>query len=181
MLSKKPNLWLFLQGFSFFCLSESTIKHMVFQHWWTKTNKTNGFSPTRHLHQTLNLDTYMRHLLPLIRHFMRTKMNAAMSLLENKTPLLGFFAGIIFKKVAFWRSYVFLDLMGRCASTNDPRSFDYQLYTTFRRGVKMVHTVFEMVFGPKRTSTIWRYDVMIIWYDDTMIVCYRDIMILRIS
>ena len=75
-----------------------------------------------------------------------------------------------FKKVAFWRSYGFLDVMGRCASTNDPRSFDYQLYTTFRRGVKVVHTVFEVVFGPKRTSTIWCYDVMIIWYHDTMIV-----------
>ena len=60
-----------------------------------------------------------------------------------------------FKKVAFWRSYGFLDVMGRCASTNDPRSFDYQLYMTFRRGVKVVHTVFEVVFGPKRTSTIW--------------------------
>ena len=56
----------------------------------------------------------------------------------------------------------FLDVMGRCASTNDPRSFDYQLYTTFRRGVKVVHTVFEGVFGPKRTSTIWCYDVMIL-------------------
>ena len=67
-----------------------------------------------------------------------------------------------FKKVAFRRSYGFLDVMGRCASTNDPRSFDYQLYTTFRRGVKVVHTVFEVVFGPKRTSTIWCYDVMII-------------------
>ena len=86
----------------------------------------------------------------------------------------------VFKKVAFWRSYGFLDVMGRCASTNDPRSFDYQLYTTFRRGVKVVHTVFEVVFGPKRTSTIWCYDVMIIRYDDTMIVCYRDSMILRI-
>ena len=64
-----------------------------------------------------------------------------------------------FKKVAFWRSYVFLDVMGRCASTNDPRSFDYQLYTTFRRGVKVVHTVFEVIFGPKMTSTIWCYDV----------------------
>ena len=67
-----------------------------------------------------------------------------------------------FKKVAFWRSYGFLDVMGRCASTNDPRSFDYQLYTTFRRGVKVVHTVFEVIFGPKMTSTIWCYDVMII-------------------
>ena len=72
--------------------------------------------------------------------------------------------GLIFfvKKVAFWRSYGFLDVMGRCASTNDPRSFDYQLYTTFRRGVKVVHTVFEAVFGPKRTSNIWCYDVMIL-------------------
>ena len=62
-----------------------------------------------------------------------------------------------------------MDVMGRCASTNDPRSFDYQLYTTFRRGVKVVHTVFEVVFGPKRT---WCYDVkfMIIGYDDAMIV-----------
>ena len=68
----------------------------------------------------------------------------------------------VFKKVSFWRSYGFLDVMGRCASTNDPRSFDYQLYTTFRRGVKVVHTVFEVVFGPKRTSTIWCYDVMIV-------------------
>ena len=61
-----------------------------------------------------------------------------------------------------------MDVMGRCASTNDPRSFDYQLYTTFRRGVKVVHTVFEVVYGPKRTSTIWCYDVMTIWYDDTI-------------
>ena len=68
-----------------------------------------------------------------------------------------------------------MDVMGRCASTNDPRSFDYQLYTTFRRGVKVVHTVFEVVFGPKRTSTIWCYDVMAICDDDTMIVCYRDV------
>ena len=67
-----------------------------------------------------------------------------------------------FKKVSFERSYGFLDVMGRCASTNDPRSFDYQLYTPFRRGVKVVHTVFEVVFGPKRTLTIWCYDVMII-------------------
>ena len=74
-----------------------------------------------------------------------------------------------------------MDVMGRCASTNDPRSFDYQLYTTFRRGVKVVHTVFEVVFGPKRTSTIWCYDIMIICYDDAMRVCYRDSMILRIT
>ena len=66
-----------------------------------------------------------------------------------------------FKKVAFERSYGFLDVMGRCASTNDPRSFDHQLYTTFRRRVNVVHTVFEVVFGAKRTSTIWCYDVMI--------------------
>ena len=44
----------------------------------------------------------------------------------------------------------------------------------------MVQTVFEVVFGPKMTSTFLCYDVMIISYDDTMIVCYRDSMILRI-
>ena len=66
-----------------------------------------------------------------------------------------FWGDFFFKKVAFWRSYGFLDVMGRCASTNDPRSFDYQFYTTFRRGVKVVHTVFEVIFGPKVASTIW--------------------------
>ena len=36
----------------------------------------------------------------------------------------------------FLRSYGFLDVIGRCASKNDPRSFDFQLSTTFGRGVK---------------------------------------------
>ena len=44
----------------------------------------------------------------------------------------------------------------------------------------MVQTVFEVVFGPKMTSTFLCYNVMIILDDDTMIVCYRDSMILRI-
>ena len=38
-----------------------------------------------------------------------------------------------FKKVAFWRSYGFLDVIGRCALKNDPRSFDLQLSTIFGR------------------------------------------------
>ena len=51
-----------------------------------------------------------------------------------------------FKKVAFWRSYGFLDVIGRCALKNDPRSFDLQLSTTFGRGVKVVHTIFLLTF-----------------------------------
>ena len=30
-----------------------------------------------------------------------------------------------------WRSYDFLDVMGRCSSKNDPQGFDFQLSTTF--------------------------------------------------
>ena len=36
----------------------------------------------------------------------------------------------------FGRGYGFLDVVGRCASKNEPQSFDFQLSTTFGRGVK---------------------------------------------
>ena len=49
----------------------------------------------------------------------------------------------------FWRSYGFLDVIGRCAMKNDPRSFDFLLSTAFGRGVKVVHTIFGMTFGQK--------------------------------
>ena len=42
----------------------------------------------------------------------------------------------------FWRSYVILDVTGSCSSKNDPRGFDFQLSTTFGRGVKVVQTIF---------------------------------------
>ena len=53
----------------------------------------------------------------------------------------------------FWRSYGVLDVIGRCASKNDPRGFDFQLSTTFGRGVKVVQTIFGHDFWPKMTFT----------------------------
>ena len=52
------------------------------------------------------------------------------------------------------RSYGFLDVIGRCASKNDPQSFDFQLSTTFGRGVKVVHTIFGHDFWLIITFTI---------------------------
>ena len=44
-----------------------------------------------------------------------------------------------------------MDVIGRCASRNDLRGFDFQLSTTFGRGVKVVHTIFGHGFRPKMT------------------------------
>ena len=46
-------------------------------------------------------------------------------------------------------------MIGRCALKNDPRSFDFQLSTTFGRGVKVVHTIFGHDFWPKMTFTFF--------------------------
>ena len=44
----------------------------------------------------------------------------------------------------FLRSYGFLDVIGRVASKNDPRSFDFQLSTTFGRELLAKHDVHKM-------------------------------------
>ena len=50
----------------------------------------------------------------------------------------------------FLRSHGFLNIIGRCALKHDPKSFDFQLSTTFGRGVKVVHTpILVMTFGQK--------------------------------
>ena len=46
-----------------------------------------------------------------------------------------------------------MDVIGRCASKNDPRSFDFQLSTTFGRGVKEMVCIFGHDFWPKMTFT----------------------------
>ena len=48
----------------------------------------------------------------------------------------------------------FLNVIDRCAAKNDPRSFDAQLFTTFGRGVKVVHTIFGHDFRLKMTSRL---------------------------
>ena len=46
----------------------------------------------------------------------------------------------------FWRSYGGLDVIGRCASKNDPRGFDFQVSTTFGKGVKEIVFIFHFDF-----------------------------------
>ena len=48
-----------------------------------------------------------------------------------------------------------MDVIGRCASKNDPQSFDFQLSTTFGRGVKEIVSIFAPDFRPKMTSTLF--------------------------
>ena len=47
----------------------------------------------------------------------------------------------------------FLDVTGSCSSKNDPRGFDFQLSTTFGRGVKEMVCIFGHDFWPKMTFT----------------------------
>ena len=47
----------------------------------------------------------------------------------------------------FLRSYGFLDVIGRCALKNDPRSFDFPLSTIFGRGMKGYTQFLVMTFG----------------------------------
>ena len=44
-----------------------------------------------------------------------------------------------------------MDVVGRCASKNDPQRFDFQLSTTFGRGVKVVRTS-ERTFWTSETA-----------------------------
>ena len=48
----------------------------------------------------------------------------------------------------FLRSYGFLDVIGRCASKSYPKSFDFQLSTTFGGGVKEIVSIFAPDFRP---------------------------------
>ena len=54
-----------------------------------------------------------------------------------------------------------LDVTGRCASKNDPQSFDFQLSTTFGRGVKEIVSIFAPDFRPKMTSRL-----LVFWLED---------------
>ena len=53
----------------------------------------------------------------------------------------------------FWRRHGFLDVIGRCASKNDPRGFDFQLSTTLGGGVKEMVSLFGHDFWPKMAFT----------------------------
>ena len=52
------------------------------------------------------------------------------------------------KMPVFEELWVF-DMIGRCASKNDPQSFDVQLSMTFGRGVKEIVSIFFPTFGQK--------------------------------
>ena len=57
--------------------------------------------------------------------------------------------------------WFFLDVISRCASKNDPQSFDFQLSTTFGGGVKEIVSIFAPDFRPKMTSRL-----LVFWLED---------------
>ena len=80
------------------------------------------------------------------------------SLFDTQKKLTKFSTTVFVGKLAnclFRRSYGFLDVIGRCASKNDSRGFDFQPSTIFGRGVKVVQTIFDNDFQPKMTFTIF--------------------------
>ena len=64
----------------------------------------------------------------------------------------------------FLRSYGFLDVIGRCASKSYPQSFDFQLSTTFRGGIKEIVSIFAPDFRPKMTSRL-----LVFWLQDAYV------------
>ena len=70
-----------------------------------------------------------------------------------------------FKKVAFWRSYEFLIRVGRCVVKSYCPNCPYFWGDFLGEGVKEAVCSFEMVLGPKMTSTLRRFFLMV-WYDD---------------
>ena len=70
-----------------------------------------------------------------------------------------------FKKVAFWRSYEFLIRVGRCVVKSYCPNCPYFWGDFLGEGVKEAVCSFEMVLGPKMTSTLLRFFFMV-WYDD---------------
>ena len=83
------------------------------------------------------------------------------------------------KKVRFWRSYDFFIPVGRCVVKSYCPNCPYFWGDFLGGGVNDSICVFNLDLGPKMTSTIWCYNI-IVWYDDTMIVCFCDSLILRI-
>ena len=66
-----------------------------------------------------------------------------------------------FKKVAFWRSYEFLIRVGRCVVKSYCPNCPYFWGDFLGEGVKEAVCSFEMVLGPKMTSTLLRF---FLWY-----------------
>ena len=62
-----------------------------------------------------------------------------------------------FKKVAFWRSYEFLIRVGRCVVKSYCPNCPYFWGDFLGEGVKEAVCSFEMVLGPKMTSTLLRF------------------------
>ena len=57
------------------------------------------------------------------------------------------------------RRDAFFGVICRCASENDPRSFDFQLSTTFGRGVKEMVSFGSHDFGPKMNFAKVIYEI----------------------
>ena len=72
----------------------------------------------------------------------------------------------------FLRSYGFLDLIGRCASKSYPQSFDFQLSTTFGRGVKEI--VSNWQFFP-RLSAKNDFTIFGSWLEDACVLARRRV------
>ena len=72
---------------------------------------------------------------------------------------------VFFKKVRFWRSYEFLIRVGRCVVKSYCPNCPYFWGDFLGEGVKEAVCSFEMVLGPKMTSTLLRFFFMV-WYDD---------------